>query len=75
MTKRVKVFSETGYLILDSQFFNLKCEICNLQLERLVSPEMVKIELCIACIKAEMIRYKLLHRFLSSLSLFKINPL
>jgi len=42
---------------------------------RMVSPEVVKIELGITCIGAKMIGYKLLHRFLSSPLPFEIKLL
>ena len=42
---------------------------------RLVSPEMVKIELRITCTTAEMVRHKFLHCFLSNLSPLKIELL
>jgi hypothetical protein len=41
----------------------------------MMAPEMVKIELRIACIRAKMIGYKLLHRLLASLLPSKIKPL
>ncbi len=41
----------------------------------MVAPEMVEIELGIPCIRAEMIGYEFLHRFLSSISPSKIDLL
>jgi hypothetical protein len=43
--------------------------------KRMVSPEMVEIELSIPCIRAKMIEYKLLHCLLSGISASKINLL
>ena len=40
---------------------------------RMISPEMVEVELGIPCIRAEMIEYEFLHRFLSTISPLKIN--
>jgi hypothetical protein len=51
---------------------NERREDCSLKSDGMVSPEMKKIELGISCVRAEMIGYKFLHRFFSSLFPFKI---
>ena len=54
---------------------NERREDCSLKSDGMMSPEMVKVELRVTCIRAKMAGYKFLHRFLACLFPFKINLL